>query len=102
MKNRASSPLLIILIILGFEIAGYAAIHRAALLRGYETSIIGAVRDLLLFLPLIILLFKGLRTSTGSFITGGWITGIIIMAIAVIAAVFTHESFGKEMNFLEI
>jgi MFS family permease len=53
------------------------------------------------FLPLIILLFKGLRTSTGSFITGGWITGIIIMSIALVAAWFTRESFAKDMNFLE-
>ena len=53
------------------------------------------------FLPLIILLFKGLRTSTGSFIMGGWITGIIIMSIAFVAAWFTRESFGKDMNFLE-
>ena len=49
MKNRASSHLLIILLILGLEIAGYIAVHRAGLLRGYETSIIGAVRDLLMF-----------------------------------------------------
>ena len=54
------------------------------------------------FLPLIILLFKGLRTATGSFVTGGWITGIIIMVIAVIAAGFTQESFSKDMNFLEL
>src|ERR1043166_1362018 len=53
-------------------------------------------------LPLIILLFRGLRTATGSFVTGGWITGIIIMVIAVIAAWFTQESFGKDMNFLEL
>ena len=46
MKNRASSHLLIIFIIVGLEITGYVAIYRAALLRGYETSTIGAVRDL--------------------------------------------------------
>ena len=51
--------------------------------------------------PLIILLFKGLRTVTGNFITGGWMTGIIVMAIAFIAGWFTRESFGKDMNFLE-
>jgi len=51
--------------------------------------------------PLIILLFKGLRTVTGNFITGGWVTGIIVMAIAFIAGWFTRESFSKDMNFLE-
>ncbi len=55
MKNRASSHLLIILLIIGLEIAGYWGIHRAALLRGYETSVIGAVRDLFMFVPLFIL-----------------------------------------------
>ena len=54
------------------------------------------------FLPLIILLFKGLRTATGDFVTGGWITGIIIMVIAVVAAWFTRESFGNDLNFLEV
>ena len=46
MKNRASSHLLLILVILGLEIMGYMAVHRGGLLRGYETSVIGAVRDL--------------------------------------------------------
>ncbi|HEY0434904.1 MAG TPA: MFS transporter, partial [Chitinophagaceae bacterium] len=54
------------------------------------------------FLPLIILLFKGLRNLTGSFVTGGWILGIIIMIVAVIAGLFTKETFGKDMDFLEI
>ncbi len=70
MKNRASSHLLIILIIAGIEIAGYVAIHRAALLRGYETSIIGAVRDLLLFLPLMALVLWLSRVKRYS---GNWV-----------------------------
>lgn len=52
-------------------------------------------------LPLIILLFKGLRSWTGSYITGGWITGLILMSIAVIAAFYTEETFGKDLDFLE-
>src|SRR3979490_1862066 len=55
MKNRASSHLLIILLLLILEVVGYWGVHRAALLRGYETSIIGAVRDLFMFVPLFIL-----------------------------------------------
>jgi len=58
MKNRASSHLFIILMILALEIAGYVAVHRTGLLRGYETSIVGAVRDLLLFLPLMALMIR--------------------------------------------
>ncbi len=52
-------------------------------------------------LPLIILMFKGLRSLTGSYITGGWITGLILMSIAVVAAYYTEETFGKDLNFIE-
>ena len=57
MKNRASSHLLAILIIVGFEIAGYVAVTRAALLRGYQPPMVSAVRDILLYVPIIGLLF---------------------------------------------
>lgn len=56
--------------IVGFEIAGYVAIHRAALLRGYETSTIGAVRDLLMFLPLFVLVIWLSRVMR---FAGNWI-----------------------------
>jgi MFS family permease len=52
-------------------------------------------------LPLIILLFKGLRNWTGSYATGGWITGVILMAISILAALQIKESFGKDLNFVE-
>lgn len=52
-------------------------------------------------LPLIILLHRGLRSLTGDYITGGWMTGGIIMLLAVVAAYYTKESFGKDMNFVE-
>jgi cell division protein FtsW (lipid II flippase) len=57
MRNRASTHLLLLLLIVGLEVVGYWAVYNSALLRGYEPSIIGAVRDLLLYVPLIVLLF---------------------------------------------
>ena len=57
MRNRASTHLLLLLLIVGFEIVGYVAVYDSALLRGYEPSVVGAVRDLLLYVPLIFLLF---------------------------------------------
>jgi cell division protein FtsW (lipid II flippase) len=57
MKNRASSHLLAILIIAGFEIAGYVAVTRAALLRGYQPPLASAVRDILLYVPIIAIVF---------------------------------------------
>lgn len=52
-------------------------------------------------LPLILLLFKGMRGFTGSYVTGAWITGIILMLIAVIAAWGLEDSYGKSLDFLE-
>ena len=52
-------------------------------------------------LPLIILIFGWLRTITGNFITGAWLTGIIFFVPAIIAATYTKETFGKDLNFIE-
>ena len=57
MRNRASTHLLLILLIAGFEVVGYVAVYDAALLRGYEPSVVGAARDLLLYVPVIFILF---------------------------------------------
>jgi cell division protein FtsW (lipid II flippase) len=70
--------------ILGLEITGYVAIHRAALLRGYETSVIGAVRDLLLFIPIILLV---LWLSRSMRFAGNWIlftTAILLFSFGML------------------
>lgn len=51
-------------------------------------------------LPLMILLFKWLRTSM-SYETAGLITGGVVMVIAILAAVNTKETFGRDLNFVE-
>lgn len=84
MKNRASSHLFIILLMLGLEIVGYWGIHRGALLRGYETSIIGAARDLFMFLPLVVLLFWLSRVKG---FKGNWIlftTAVLLFSIGML------------------
>jgi cell division protein FtsW (lipid II flippase) len=53
MKNRASSHLLLLFLIVLFEAAAYFALGRSALIRGYETSWVGGLRDLFLFVPII-------------------------------------------------
>ena len=52
-------------------------------------------------LPLILLLFKTVREAVGSYLTGGWITGAILMSMAIIAAYYTKETFGKDLDFTE-
>ena len=84
MKNRASSHLLLILIILGLEIMGYMAVHRGGLLRGYETSVIGAVRDLLMFIPVMMAALWLSRTKRFS---GNWVlftTAILLFAFGML------------------
>ncbi len=52
-------------------------------------------------LPLIILLFKYLREGVG-YINGAIITAAIIMCITLVAAWFTRETFGKDLNYVEV
>ena len=52
-------------------------------------------------LPLVILLFKWLR-SFNDYITAGLITGIVVMVIAVIATTLSDETFGKDLKYVEV
>jgi len=54
-------------------------------------------------LPLILILFRFLRGDTmfHDYVTGAWITGVIILIIGFISVLYTKETFGKEMDFLE-
>jgi MFS transporter, putative metabolite:H+ symporter len=45
-------------------------------------------------------LFKGLLPSLGHF-KAGWVTGIIVFAIAFIALAMAPETFGKDLNYIE-
>jgi putative MFS transporter len=51
-------------------------------------------------LPLIIFLFKWLRSIT-PYATAGLITGIIVMVIAIFAVIGSEETFGKELKYVE-
>src|SRR5438270_4683234 len=84
MRNRLSSHLLLLLGLLVFEIVGYAAIHRAALIRGYETSLIGAARDLLMYFPIIV---AAIWISAGKKFRGNWTlftTAILLFSVGLL------------------
>lgn len=51
-------------------------------------------------LPLVALLFTTLQGSF-DYLTSGWITGIVVMLIAVVALYNTEETYGKDLNYLE-
>ncbi|MEP6948913.1 MAG: MFS transporter [Ginsengibacter sp.] len=52
-------------------------------------------------LPLMLLLFNSLQHFF-TYTFSGLVTGIIILVIAVIAAIFTEETFHKELNYIEV
>lgn len=52
MKNRPSSHLLLLLLLVILDALAYVAIYRAGVARGYSPSVLLACRDLALFLPL--------------------------------------------------
>src|SRR5688572_12584564 len=62
------------------------------------TTIPNMVRGMLTVL--ILPLFKGLRGVT-DYVTAGWLTAIIIMIITIVAAIFTKETFGKDLKYTE-
>jgi MFS transporter, putative metabolite:H+ symporter len=55
------------------------------------------VRGSLVFVSII---FTSLHSSFG-YLNSGWITGIIIMLIAITALYFTEETFGKDLDYIE-
>jgi cell division protein FtsW (lipid II flippase) len=84
MRNRLSSHFFVLLALIAFEVTGYYAIHRAGLIRGYETSVIGAARDLLIFLPLIVMAFWLTRARK---FKGNWTlytTAILLFSVGLL------------------
>ena len=55
------------------------------------------------FLPLILILFKFLRGDAvlDNYVTAAWITGVLILLIGLISVLYTKETFGKDLDFVE-
>lgn len=54
-------------------------------------------------LPLILLLFRFLRSKPvfDNYVTAAWITGAVVMTIGFISLIYTQESFGNDLDFIE-
>jgi uncharacterized membrane protein (DUF373 family) len=63
------------------------------------TTIPNMVRGMLTIF--ILPLFQLLRQVT-DYVTAGWVAGGVIMLITVVAALFTRETFNKDLNYLEL
>lgn len=84
MRNRLSSHVFVLLALIAVEVVGYFAIYRSGLIRGYETSWIGAARDLLLFFPLLVAAFWLSRTWR---FKGSWVlytTAIVLFSMGML------------------
>src|SRR5215813_3448644 len=84
MRNRLTSHLLILFALVAIEIVGYFAIYRGAAIRGYETSVVGAARDILLFLPIIVM---ALWVSAFKKFKGNWVlftTAILLFSVGML------------------
>ena len=63
-------------------------------------SIPNLVRGLL---PLILWVFQTLRHPDvlNDYVAGAWVTGSIMILIGLLAVIFTRESYGRELDFVE-
>lgn len=103
-KNGSANQMYALCALLGFGTGFWAifvtmaAEHFGTNLRATAaTTVPNMVRGAL---PLMVMLFKGLQPQY-SYLTAAAITGAIVMTISVVAAIFTEETFGKDLNFLE-
>lgn len=55
------------------------------------------------FLPLILLFFQFVRSKNifDNYITGAWVTGVVVLLLGFTAVIFTRESFGKDLDYTE-
>ena len=81
MKNRPSSHLVLLLLLWALNALAYLAIYRAGVARGFAPSLLLALRDLLLFLPII---FTFLWLSRRHKFAGDWTlftTALLLLSI---------------------
>ena len=61
------------------------------------TTVPNMVRGLLI---VITLLFASFQSFT-SYVNAGLLTGIVAMTVGVLSAIFSKETFGKDLNYIE-
>ena len=63
-------------------------------------SIPNLVRGLL---PIILLLFQTLRHPRvlNDYVTAAWVTGAIVIVVGFASVIYTEESYGKDLDFIE-
>jgi putative MFS transporter len=65
------------------------------------TTVPNMARGSLYLVSLLFTSLQGVLPKDKAYLESGWITGIIVFAIASIALIMTEETFGKDLNYLE-
>lgn len=55
------------------------------------------------FLPLMLLLFQWLRSESvlNDYTTAAWITGVVVMASGFVSVLYTRETYGRDLDYIE-
>jgi putative MFS transporter len=104
LRDAAGSTVYWVCLILGFG-TGFWAMFVTMAAEQFGTNIRATVATTVPnmargSLALVALLFNTLIPSQGYF-KAGWVTGIIVFAIAFVALALTEETYGKELNYIE-
>jgi MFS family permease len=104
LKGQTASTLYIVAALLGFG-TGFWAIFVTMAAEQFGTNIRATVATTVPnmvrgSLNLVSALFTSLQLSYG-YLTSGWITGIVVMTIALLSLFFTEETYGKDLNYIE-
>jgi len=104
LQGQSVSTLYIVAALLGFG-TGFWAIFVTMAAEQFGTNIRATVATTVPnmvrgSLNLVSALFTYLQTSSG-YLKSGWITGIVVMVIAIVSLMFTEETYGKDLNYIE-
>lgn len=104
LHGQTSATLYLVCVFLGFG-TGFWAMFVTMAAEQFGTNIRATVATTVPnmargSLTLVSLLFVSLQPSQGYF-RSGWITGIIVFAIAFISLALTEETFGKDLDYIE-
>ena len=55
------------------------------------------------FLPVMLLLFQWLRSEKilNDYITAAWVTGVVVMVSGFVSVLYTRETYGKDLDYIE-
>lgn len=104
LQGKDASALYLACAVLGFG-TGFWAIFVAMAAEQFGTNIRATAATTIPnmvrgSLNLTSLLFVSLQPTFG-YVQSGWITGVVIMIITIIAAMLSEETFGKELDYVE-